>query len=278
MVPRSDYPITSNTDSARLNDAPPPSRRRLSQALLGHASALSRSNRPPERYHSLVRTSVPLLAAIAAFHTATAARAQEWPRYHVGVGIHTGEVDFETDWEGAGVPEFIRPTSWRESESGSPWRLSAGFRPLRVVGAEIEYIDLGDAKAEDGYSTNASVGLGDHWLKTKASAIVLTAVLFIPERSPSFDVYGKVGVAAYKESFDVHVSNWTPMCRLQPFGQAPECLFDTEGHETNSQPYVGLGARFKVAPAWAVRIEYEAIDDDFADATTMLFLGIAWER
>ena len=147
-----------------------------------------------------------------------------------------------------------------------------------MVGAEIEYIALGDAKAEDGYSPNASISLGDYRLKTKASATVLTAVLFIPDPSPSFDVYGKVGVAEYKESFDVHVSNWTPMCRLLPFGQAPECLFDNQGHQADSQPYVGIGAQFKIASNLAARIEYEAIDDDIGDNTTMFSLNIAWER
>jgi opacity protein-like surface antigen len=225
-----------------------------------------------------VRSSIQLLVVIAAFGTAPVARAQEWPRYHVGVGIGLGKADFGTDWESAGVPERIRPTRSLDSESGSRWRLSAGFRPLRVVGAEIEYIALGDGKAEDGYSPNASISLGDHLLKTKASATVLTAVLFIPDPSPSFDVYGKVGVAEYRESFDVHVSNWTIMCRLQPFGQAPECLFDNEGHHTDSQPYVGIGARFKIASNLAARIEYEAIDGDVGDNATMFSLNIAWER
>lgn len=226
-----------------------------------------------------MRSSIQLLVVVAAFGTAPVAGAQEWPRYHVGVGIGTdGNADFTTDWESAGVPEFIRPTSGRESDSPSRWRLSAGFRPLRVVGAEIEYIALGDAKVEDGYSPNMSISRGDYWLKTEASATVLTAVLFIPDPSPSFDVYGKVGVAVYIESFDVHVSNWTPMCRLQPFGQKPECLFDDQGHETDSRPYVGIGARIKIASNWAARIEYEAIDHDVGDNTTMFSVGIAWEH
>ena len=235
-------------------------------------------------YSSPVRSSIQLLVVIAAFGTDAGVRAQDqeqdqdWPRYHVGVGIGTGHADFLTDWESAGVPEFIRPTRSLETGSGSRWRLSAGFRPLRVLGLEIEYIDLGEGKAEDGYSPNASISRGEYWLKTKASATVLTAVLFIPDRSPSLDVYGKVGVAEYKESFDVHVSDWTPMCRLRPFGQAPECLFDNQGHQTESQPYLGIGARVTVARTWAVRVEYEAIDHDVGDPTTMLSLGIAWEH
>ena len=234
---------------------------------------------------SPVRSSIQLLVAIAAFGTAgvvraqDAAQSQEWPRFHVGVGIHTGgKADLETDWESAGVPEFIRPTTAVESGSESHWKLSAGFRPLRVVGAEIAYIALGDGEAEDGYTPNMGISFGEYWLKTEASAAVMAAVLFIPDASPEFDVYGKVGVAAYKESFEVHVSDWTPMCRLQPFGQKPECLFDNQGHQTESQPYVGIGIRFKIASNWAARIEYEAIDRDVGDNTTMFSAGIAWEH
>jgi hypothetical protein len=46
-----------------------------------------------------------------------------------------------------------------------------------------------------------SVRLGGHSL----SATVLTSLLFIADPSPSFDVYGKVGVAQLEESFDVGV-------------------------------------------------------------------------
>jgi hypothetical protein len=46
----------------------------------------------------------------------------------------------------------------------------------------------------------------------------------------------------------------------------------------DSHPYVGIGARFKEAGrAWAFRVEYEAIDGDGED-TTMLSVGVAWER
>lgn len=217
-----------------------------------------------------------LLVVMLAFGTAAMARAQEWPRYHAAVGIGVSTADFGTDWESAGVSEFIRPTRELDRASGSPWRLSAGFRPLRTVGAEIAYISLGNAKAEDGYSPNASVRLGDYWLKARASATVLTTVLFIPDSSPSFDFYGKVGIAEYKETFDVHVSNWTPMCRLLPFGQAPECLFDNQGDQTDSRTYLGLGARIRIASNWAVRIEYDVLGD--LGDHTMLSLNIAWER
>jgi hypothetical protein len=68
------------------------------------------------------------------------------------------------------------------------------------------------------------------------------------------------------------------MCRLQPFGQAPECLFDNYGHQNDSRPYVGIGARIKIISNLAARIEYEAIDGDAGDNTTMFSLNIAWER
>jgi hypothetical protein len=87
-----------------------------------------------------------------------------------------------------------------------------------------------------------------------------------------------MGVAAYRESFEVHVSNWTPMCRVLPFGQAPECLFHNQGHRTDSEPYVGIGARLKIGSNWAARIEYEAMDNEAGNNRTMFSLNIALER
>jgi opacity protein-like surface antigen len=225
-----------------------------------------------------MRSISPLLAAVAACSVAAVAQAQEWPRYHVGVGIGVGRSHLGTSWKSAGVPEPIRPNRSLESGSGWPWRLSAGFRPVRIVGAELEYVDFGDAEAEDGYSPNQSVSRGSFTLRSRVSATVLTAVFFIPDPSPSFDFYGKVGVAKLEESFDVHVSNWELPCRLRPFGQAPECLFDNQGDRSDSHAYVGIGARFKVARHLAARVEYEAIDGDVGGKPTMFSLSFAWER
>jgi opacity protein-like surface antigen len=194
----------------------------------------------------------------------------------VGLGVNT---ESGPTWDSVGVPEQIKPNHSRDSADGG-WKALAGWRPARVVGAEIEYVDFGKTESEDGRSPNAGAAYGNYYLRSQASALVLTAVLFIPDRSPSFDVYGKLGVARLEESFEVSVHDFSLECRLPPpaLGIQPACLFDSQGGQTDSRPYVGIGARIKVASEWAVRLEYEAIDGDVGDDTTMFSLGIAWER
>jgi len=109
-------------------------------------------------------------------------------------------------------------------------------------------------------------------MKADANAWVLSALLFIPESSPSFDVYGKVGVADLDESFTA--GGYTLDC-----APVSQCIqrFHSDVHQSNAGLYVGIGAQFKVAPAVAVRVEYEAIDGD-GDPAAMLSVGIAWEH
>ena len=56
------------------------------------------------------------------------------------------------------------------------------------------------------------------------------------------------------------------------------CTFSSDVDQSDSGAYLGFGARFRIARAVAVRVEYEALDRDVGDNTTMLSLGIAWER
>ena len=163
-------------------------------------------------------------------------------------------------------------------DSTTGLKVVAGFRPLRVVGVEIAYVDFGEAGTEDNYSPNMGISLGGYSLTSKANATALAALLFIPEPWPPVDVYGKVGVAKLEESFDVWVEDWSLPCRVRPFGIDPSCMFSSQADQTGTHPYVGIGARFKVAPAWAVGLEFEGIDGEFGDATTMFSVGIAWQH
>ena len=63
--------------------------------------------------------------------------------------------------------------------------------------------------------------------------------------------------------------------RLRPTGP---CTFTNDVDESDSAPYVGIGARFSVGSAAAVRVEYEAIEGDAGDKMTMFSAGIAWEH
>ena len=164
-----------------------------------------------------------------------------------------------------------------------------GFRPVRVVGLELQYVDFGEEDAAVYGGTYLDSGQVEHWqqeshMSTKFQATVLSALLFIPEALPRVDVYGKVGVADLEESIFASAIDRRPVIGCPPpgvdlgrLGFGP-CGFTSDVHESESAPYVGVGARVKVAREAAVRVEYEAIDRDVGDNITMLSLGIAWEH
>ena len=233
---------------------------------------------------SPVRSSNQLLIVIAAFGTAGVVRAQdeaqvrEWPRLHIGIAGGPTELGRSLSEIGGSLEQF-----WGDLpvESGTGRKLVVGFRPVRVVGAEIQYVDLGEGVASDSrrwplFSPTVPTTVQSIHLESSANARVLTALLFIPERATWFDVYGKVGIAELRESLEVHTwDQEPPECR---YPVAYGCTFDSEEEHTDTRPYVGFGARFKVARRWAVRVEYEAIDRDVGDNATVFSLGIAWEH
>ena len=240
-----------------------------------------------------MRSSIQLLIVIAAFGAGVVraqdeAQAEEWPRFHFGVAVSSPN-DWSVDISEAGVP-FPDPILAGD-RSGGPdtgWKLVTGFRPLRVVGVEFQYVEF--AEGETGvYGGFSYGGRFDVWqqeteMKVNTQARVLSAVLFIPEASPNLDIYGKVGVADVDESISasaiVRVTGVPEECAPGGFRERPTgpCLFTSDLDESDSAPYVGIGARFRIGSAAAIRVEYEAIDRDGGDRATMFSLGIAWEH
>jgi len=221
------------------------------------------------------------LIAVAALGVASAGRAQDgsrapnrdWPRFYVGVALGTSDVSHSLSEVGS-VPEQV----WGDLsvEPSRSKKIVAGFQPLRLVGVELQYVDLGEDDLRR--SSGGQVPLQTISLKSETEAAVLAALLFIPEQMPSFDVYGKVGVADVDDSFTVSGYDRTiPFCRGPPFPVPSDCDFNIEAGESGSAPYVGFGARLEIAAAAAIRLEYEAIGRDEGDNLTMLSLGIAWE-
>jgi len=81
-------------------------------------------------------------------------------------------------------------------------------------------------------------------MKADANAWVLSALLFIPESSPTFDVYGKVGVAELDESFSAYAYtlDCAPVSQcLRPLDSAVQqssecCLHELERRGTFAAP------------------------------------------
>lgn len=165
------------------------------------------------------------------------------------------------------------------AEPGTGWKFAAGFRPVRVVGVEVQYLDLDDGETEVHGGWRLGGGqVGpfyeqSSYLNVKADASVLSALLFIPEGNPSLDIYGKVGVADLNESF----ATSTTSIACVPIVPCTSAVYGNV-HQSDLRPYVGFGARVTVWRSLAVRVEYEGIDRDVGDSFTMLSLGFSWEH
>jgi hypothetical protein len=214
----------------------------------------------------------------AAFSITGASRAQDEqsaarvrPRVYVGVALGQSQLG-AADLESTGAPPVVLDRFGNTSPSGdiTGWKLAVGFRPVRLVGVELQYLDFGEGEIAP--PTGNAIFRAHVDMETSADATVLAALVFLPLRSPSFDVYGKVGVAELDESLRAHalVVVGSPCIPLA-------CNFSSDEHGTDSFPYFGIGVRVAISRAAAFRLEYEAIDRD-GDDTTMWSVGVAWER
>lgn len=222
------------------------------------------------------------MLALAAFGPPIVVRAQDevqaedWPRFYIGIAL--GESNWRVDMSEGGLPEnYVIGGS---IESDNALKIVAGYRPIRFVGVEIQAIDFGEGKtnAQGGTAHDGGGQVGIYYdkvsrMSASSDARVLSALLFAPESLRLVDVYGKVGVAVFDESLTVHgFDAHSPGC-MPP----TTCAFDNQVYQSDSHAYAGIGARFKIARAGAVRIEYEAVDRDGEDPTTLLSLGVALE-
>jgi len=230
--------------------------------------------------------------------TAGAALAQDadesrdWPRFHIGVAV--GRSQLGPDMASVGVPEQPWGNGSLDSERGT--KVVVGFRPHRFVGVELQSVDFGGGAVAAHSGRQLSGGQVTYWqlnsyMEATSDAEMLSAVLFFPEPSAWLDVYAKVGVAHLHESFRAYATDYlSPGCEPRPSTTGPPyppfCSFYTDKDrsdatlyvdQSESMPYAGIGVRFKVVRRMAVRVEYETIDREIGDNTTLLSLGFAWE-
>jgi opacity protein-like surface antigen len=122
-----------------------------------------------------------LVIALALAAGARAAQADEEDfsgRLYVGAGLSKDKVEGITH---TGVPfSDIDKTSWK---------VLAGFRPVKVLGVEADYLDLGNRTSTFINAVNSH---------SDAKAFAGYAVGFLPLPVPFLDVFGKAGVARWK--------------------------------------------------------------------------------
>jgi hypothetical protein len=159
---------------------------------------------------------------------------------------------------GAGVGEStvqssqLLPLQVYEHPTG--WKVFAGWRPISMLGAEIEYVDLG-TKSSNFFNSSTGATDSQH---ASASALGAFAVGYLPQPIPYLDFYGKVGVA----SLHSNISN-----TVSPGGVFTQ---DT----SNARFAYAAGVQVKLG-APALRLEYQGISTSGGDQS-LFSLDFAW--
>jgi hypothetical protein len=134
------------------------------------------------------------------------------------------------------------------------WKVFAGWRPIQMFGAELEYVDLG---SKSNAFFNSSSGATDYQ-HASASAVGAFAVGYLPQPIPFLDFYGKVGAA----SLHTNISNTV----------TPGGVFSDDTSNVRFAYAAGVEVKFG-APA--LRLEYQGFSTSGGDQS-LFSLDFAW--
>ena len=157
----------------------------------------------------------------------------------------------------------IAPTD-EIDESDTGWKAVVGMHPIRILAAELEYVDFGHV-----HSTS-TVGFYISESNTLQRAADLSGLLYLPIPLPLLDIYARAGVARLESSGGNQLRIF-----CNPTGPCPFIVFAPSSfNRTDTRPVYGAGLQAKLS-AVAVRLEYERINDHDGDPD-MVSLGLTW--
>lgn len=172
----------------------------------------------------------------------------------------------------AGVPS---PSLGSFDLSRSAFQVSAGIRALEMLGAEIDYFDLGSGSASPSWSGPGSLQ-GAHVSQKGEAAF---AVLYLP--IPLIDVYFKAGAARLTTKLSATVTGsfcgLNQACPLYcpargPCGGLVSVTGARDAKETTFA--AGAGVEWKLGD-WAIRGEYERFSA-LGEHPSLATVGVTW--
>jgi opacity protein-like surface antigen len=116
------------------------------------------------------------------------------PGFYVGAGV--GQATIKNDYAG-----------YHQHDLG--FNLTAGIRPLPLLGAEISYVDLGN-RGYDGYWNCFGNCGNDNHIREQGGAAF--AVLYLPIPRSLVDIYGKAGVAVLDTRQRIYNGSYCAQC------------------------------------------------------------------
>jgi OOP family OmpA-OmpF porin len=182
-----------------------------------------------------------LLGALAALLVSSPALAQD-SGFYVGGAI--GQASYReacADFNRlVGVPGAFTCTS-REDTAG---KVFAGWRILRYLAAEISYIDYGEVTAPGTVGGAAVTATSS----VKAAGISALGIVPLGER---LSIFGRLGLLQSKT-------------RTQSSGAVT-----TADNHDEIEVHVGVGGMVQLGRGWALRAEFERLNDSKIDLTTL---------
>ncbi len=208
------------------------------------------------------------LAALLVTALAAAPRAQASTNlFNIYFGAGYGHADIKASAADAFSTAGITPGSL---DAGHPaYQFMAGVRVLSVLGAEVDYFDLGSVSGSPNWSGPGTI-TGQASQKGEAAF----ALLYLP--IPIIDVYAKAGVARLTTEFSGTYT--VPGC----VGTQCTCMIGGCGGLTEQGAFattttaaaVGAGIQWKLGN-WAVRGEYERFTA-FGEHPSFASIGMTW--
>lgn len=184
---------------------------------------------------------------------ASPAMAADDSGFYIGAGF--GETAVEVN--------DIADLGLKFDDSGTTWKILGGYQFMKYFGAELEYIDAGDAEdrwreSAGGYSAEVDASIG--FSGFNASAV---GILPLGEK---FNVFGKLGFIMWDADFEVSGS---------VVGPDIDEDFRDRGTDDGTDLSWGIGAGFNFTENLGVRLEYQSFEISDTDAA-LLSGSVLW--
>ena len=213
---------------------------------------------------SRISRSILAILAAAAPLLSTAALADATTGFYVGAGI--GNSNIKQDFSGEAGSVYA-PASNRFG-----WKLIVGFRPMTYFGAQLEYMDYGEAHLGPNLVALNGVPGGPFGLygsRSYAKAGGAFAIGYLPILPQWLDIYGKLGIAELRtaQHYSQNESNtYTP--------QGPLGIVSVAKSSSEAAFGYGAGIQTHLGP-FTVQAEYERLSSSAADPS-LLTLNLSW--
>lgn len=185
---------------------------------------------------------------------ASPAMAAEDSGFYIGAGF--GEMAVEVN--------DIYDLGEKFDDSGTAWKVLGGYKFMKYLGVELEYIDAGDA--EDSYRYEEGKYFAEADVTIGVSGFNASAVGILP-LGEKFNVFGKLGFIMWDA--DSELDGDTNLPEFEGFD------LDERGTDDGTDLSWGIGAGFDFTENFGVRLEYQSFEVSDTDLA-LLSGSVLW--